>query len=157
MYKRQGYDSGANLAALRQIYSGKIHSYSIGFKEDSWSELPQARCMSEFFQTQHHEYQIDGSEIKVLPEIIKFMGDPFVEGGLMVNYCAMRMIDSSKPSIILGGDGSDQYFGTSGREIAIHALSAKYGIKNILKFIVSMCSGKNIIINQRITSKRTII
>ena len=29
--------------------------------------------------------------------------------------------------------------------------------KNILKFIVSMCSGKNIIINQRITSKRTII
>ena len=131
-----GYDSGANLAALRQIYSGKIHSYSIGFKEDSWSELPQARCMSEFFQTQHHEYQIDGSEIKVLPEIIKFMGDPFVEGGLMVNYCAMRMIDSSKPSIILGGDGSDQYFGTSGREIAIHALSAKYGIKNILKFIL---------------------
>ena len=29
--------------------------------------------------------------------------------------------------------------------------------KNILKFIVSMCSGKNIIIDQRITSKRTII
>ena len=29
--------------------------------------------------------------------------------------------------------------------------------KNILKFIVSMYSGKNIIINQRITSKRTII
>ena len=29
--------------------------------------------------------------------------------------------------------------------------------KNILKFIVSMFSGKNIIINQRITSKRTII
>ena len=29
--------------------------------------------------------------------------------------------------------------------------------KNILKFIVSMCSGKNIIIDQRITSKRIII
>lgn len=121
-----GYDSGSNLAALRSIYDGRIDSYSVGFKGDSWSELPMARLMSDTFGTRHHEYEIDGSEIEFLPEIVRFLGEPFVEGGLMVNYCAMRMIGDDKPDVILGGDGSDQYFGTSGREVALHHLLARF-------------------------------
>lgn len=123
-----GYDSGGNLAALRQLYDGEIRSFSIGFKGDNWTELPLARCMSESFGTCHTEYEIDGSEIDALPEIVSFLGDPFVEGGLMVNYAVMRLIGAEKPGIILGGDGSDQYFGTSGREIALHYLLSRYGL-----------------------------
>ncbi len=124
-----GYDSGSNLAALRSIYDGQIESYSIGFKGDAWSELPMARLMSETFGTSHHEYEIDGTEIKALPDIVRFLGEPFAEGGLMVNYCAMRMIGDDKPEVILGGDGSDQYFGTSGREVALHYLAARAGLR----------------------------
>ena len=130
-----GYDSGCNLAALRSFYGGSIYSYSIGFKGDNWTELPLARCMSETFQTVHQEYEINGSEIMNLPKIVEYLGDPFVEGGIMVNYAAMSMIGDSKPDIILGGDGSDQYFGTSGREVALHYLAAKYGVKLILNCI----------------------
>lgn len=135
-----GYDSGCNLAALRKNYDGAIHSYSIGFKGDNWSELPLAQCMSDTFGTIHNQYEIDGSELTALPDIIAELGDPFVEGGLMVNYAAMRMIGHQKPDIILGGDGSDQYFGTSGREVAIHHLAGKYGIKPILTVINSVLS-----------------
>lgn len=130
-----GYDSGCNLAALRQIYSGEIHSFSIGFKGDNWTELPLARCMSETFHTLHSEYEIDGSEVTSLPEIVAYLGDPFVEGGLMVNYAAMRLIGSEKPDVILGGDGSDQYFGTSGREVALHYLLTRYGMKPVARMI----------------------
>ena len=52
-----GYDSGSNLAALRSIYDGQIDSYSVGFKGDTWTELPMARLMSETFGTRHHEYE----------------------------------------------------------------------------------------------------
>lgn len=121
-----GYDSGCNLAALRKIYNGDIRSFSIGFKGDNWTELPLARCMSETFGTVHTEYEIDGSELSALPDIISYLGDPFVEGGLMVNYAAMNLIGNNKPEVILGGDGSDQYFGTSGREVALHYLISKY-------------------------------
>lgn len=127
-----GYDSGCNLAAIRKNYSGNVDSFSIGFKGDNWSELPLAQCMAERFGTQHHTYEIDGSEITALPQIVAELGDPFVEGGLMVNYAAMRMIGSDKPDIILGGDGSDQYFGTSGREVAMHYLSARSGARPLL-------------------------
>jgi len=135
-----GYDSGCNLAGLRQIYSGKVSSYSIGFKGDSWTELPLARCMSDTFGTVHSEYEIDGSEITYLPEIVDYLGDPFVEGGLMVNYMVMRLIGNDKPEVILGGDGSDQYFGTSGREVAIHYLASRYGVKPLSQMVYSLMS-----------------
>mgnify|MGYP002709342948 FL=1 len=130
-----GYDSGCNLAALRKIYNGDIHSYSIGFKGDNWTELPLARCMSDTFHTIHAEYEIDGSEISSLPDIVEFLGDPFVEGGLMVNYSVMRLVGEAKPDILLGGDGSDQYFGTSGREVALHYLISRLGMKPLMRVL----------------------
>lgn len=130
-----GYDSGCNLAALRKIYNGDIRSYSIGFKGDNWTELPLARCMSDTFHTIHAEYEIDGSEISSLPDIVEFLGDPFVEGGLMVNYSVMRLIGQAKPDILLGGDGSDQYFGTSGREVALHYLTSRIGMKPLMRLL----------------------
>lgn len=128
-----GYDSGSNLAALRGIYDGDIDSYSVGFKGNRWTELPMARLMSDTFGTRHHEYEIDGTEINALPDIVRFLGEPFVEGGLMVNYCAMRMVGDDKPEVILGGDGSDQYFGTGSREIALHYLSSRMGLQPLLR------------------------
>jgi len=137
-----GYDSGSNLAALRQQYNGDIQSFSIGFRGDNSSELPLAKCMSDTFHTIHTEYEIDGSEISALPEIVRFLGDPFVEGGLMVNYAVMKLAGGNKTDVILGGDGSDQYFGTSGREIAIHCLLAKNRLMPIARLLHSMVNNK---------------
>lgn len=130
-----GYDSGSNLAALRSVYDGQVDSYSIGFKGDTWTELPLSRIMSETFSTRHHEYEIDGSEILELPSIVRFLGEPFVEGGLMVNYCVMRLVGDDKPDVILGGDGSDQYFGTAGREVALHYLVKRVGMLPLAKLV----------------------
>lgn len=115
-----GYDSGGNIACLRDVYSGETQSYSIGFKDNPWTELPLAKILSETFDTRHYEYEIDGSEIDNLPEIVEYLGDPFQEGGLMVNYTAMKLIGTDKPQIILGGDGNDQHFGTAGKELALN-------------------------------------
>lgn len=120
-----GYDSGSNLAALRQCYNGEVHTFSIGFRGDAWTELPLARLMSQRFGTRHTEYEITGDEILELPKITNALGDPFVEGGLMVNYAAMRLACGDNLPVILGGDGSDQYFGTAGRELALHRLARR--------------------------------
>ncbi len=126
-----GYDSGGNISALRDIYNGKVVSYSIGFKNNPWSELPLAKILSDRYQSTHYEYEIDGTEIMDLPKIVEELGDPFQEGGLMVNYTAMRMVNESKetPQTILGGDGNDQHFGTSGKELALHWKFKKNGVQ----------------------------
>lgn len=117
-----GYDSGGNISALRDVYQGDVVSYSIGFKNNPWTELPLAKILSQRYNSKHYEYEIDGSEILQLPHLIGHTGDPFQEGGLMVNYTAMRLVQQSgeMPDVILGGDGNDQHFGTSGKELAMH-------------------------------------
>lgn len=133
-----GYDSGANLIALRELYNGDIYTYSIGFKGDQISELPQARCMAETFNSIHEEYEIDGSEIKVLPELIRALGDPFAECGMMVNYCVMGLAGKDYPGVLLGGEGNDHYFSTANRQMAIHYLISKYGLKPALTYLKSL-------------------
>ena len=138
-----GYDSGGNISKLRDIYDGDVVSYSIGFKDNPWTELPLAKILSERYKSTHFEYEIDGSEIMDLPQIVASLGDPFQEGGLMLNYSAMKLVKDSneKPQIILGGDGNDQHFGTSGKELALHWKFKKNGAQMFQKMFDGLGNG----------------
>ena len=124
-----GYDSGGNIALLGEIHTGKLKSYSIGFKDNPASELPYARMMAEKFRAEHHEYLMDGTEIEQLPKIIDVLGDPFSESGFMLNYSAMNMVSTENLPVVMGGDGNDQYFGAGIRETALHYKMTKAGLK----------------------------
>lgn len=130
-----GYDSGGNISKLRDVYQGEVISFSIGFKDNPWTELPLARILADRYQSKHFDYEIDGSEIMDLPQIIDMLGDPFQEGGLMLNYSAMKLVKETgeNPAIILGGDGNDQHFGTSGKELALNWKLKKQGLSRFQK------------------------
>jgi len=123
-----GYDSGGNIALLREVHTGKIKSYSVGFKDNPASELPYAKMMADQFGAEHHEYIMDGTEIEFLPDIIDIMGDPFSESGFMLNHSAMKMVAGEELPVVIGGDGNDQYFGAGIRETALHYTMKKAGI-----------------------------
>jgi asparagine synthase (glutamine-hydrolysing) len=133
-----GYDSGGNIHALRQVYSGEVSSFSIGFKNNPWSELPLAQKLADVYSTKHNAYEIDGSEIKYLPEIVAEMGDPFQESGLMINYLVNKLVANNRPDVILGGDGNDQHFGVAMRELAMFFKISKMGLMPALKFATSV-------------------
>lgn len=138
-----GYDSGGNIAALRDIYDGKASGYSIGFKDDQWSELPLANLLADRFNVDFKSYLIDGSEIEELPSILKTLGQPFQENGVMVNYTVMKMVNEDENDIILGGDGNDQVYGTGMHHLALHHLASKYGIKHLQSLLSVLISGTN--------------
>ena len=129
-----GYDSGGNIAMLREVHSGPIKSYSIGFKDNPASELPYAKMMADQFGADHHEYLMDGTEIEYLPKIIDYMGDPFSESGFMLNHSAMKMVSTENLPVTIGGDGNDQYFGAGIRETAIHYKMSRFGLIPLSKF-----------------------
>lgn len=128
-----GYDSGGNLAALREIYQGDIDAYSIGFKNSQWSETPLARVMADRFNARHHIITMEGDEIENMPEVVDIFEEPFFENGLLVNYKISQAINSSDADVILGGDGNDQFFGTRSREMALKYFMQKSGIQVMQK------------------------
>jgi asparagine synthase (glutamine-hydrolysing) len=128
-----GYDSAGNIAALKEIYNGKVEAFSIGFKDNPWTEIPLAKQMADKIGAEFHQYEIDGSELNEIPELIKQLGDPFQEGGLMVNFAAMRLASKYKPDVVLGGDGNDQHHGTFAKELAMNHMVRKYGMNFLQK------------------------
>lgn len=141
-----GYDSGGNISALREVYKGDVVSFTIGFKDNPWTELPLAKILAQKYGSRHYEYEIDGSEIMQLPQILRATGDPFQEGGLMVNFTAMRLVQESgeMPDIILGGDGNDQHFGTSGKELALNWKLRKKGLNGVQHLYYNIGQSLNI-------------
>jgi asparagine synthase (glutamine-hydrolysing) len=123
-----GYDSGGNIAVLREVFEGQIKSYSIGFKDNPFSELPYAKLMAEQFGAEHHEYLMDQPDVEHLPDAIRGFGQPFAESGFMLNNVAMRMVKDENLPVIIGGDGNDQLFGTTGKELALQHLLKSYGL-----------------------------
>ncbi len=121
-----GYDSGGNISLLPEVYDGKIESYSIGFKDNPFSELPFARMMAEKFGAEHHEYIMDGTEVDDLPFLVRNLGDPFSESGWMLNNSAMKLVHDKELPVVLGGDGSDQLFTAHLQELGLrHKLHSK--------------------------------
>lgn len=124
-----GYDSGGNLARLRDLHDGNIKSFSVGFKGNPWSELPYARLIARQYETEHCEYEIEGHEIEYLPEIVREFTEPFQESGLMLNLCVMKeLISRQDVSTTLCGEGNDQLFGTAGRDLSLHYFFKKTGL-----------------------------
>lgn len=113
-----GYDSGGNISTIPEVFNGKIKTYSIGFKDNPFSELPYAKMMAEKFGAEHFEYIMDGSETEDLPYLVRNMGDPFSESGWMLNNSAMKLVHDKELPVVLGGDGSDQLFTAALREVA---------------------------------------
>ncbi|MBN1198976.1 MAG: hypothetical protein JXA23_06470, partial [Bacteroidales bacterium] len=138
-----GYDSGGNLARLREVFTGEVKSFSIGFKGNPMSELPYARQFADHYGTHHFEYEMDGHEIEYLPQIIKGFNDPFQENGLMLNISAMKLLQTHPDiSTTLCGEGNDQLFGVQTRELAIHFVANRTGINLLQKGIKSLTRNK---------------
>ena len=133
-----GYDSGGNIAVLREVFDGKIKSYSIGFRDNPFSELPYAKMMADKFGSEHFEYLMDNNDLESLPEAIMAFGEPFSESGFMLNNAAMRFVKDEGLPVIIGGDGNDQMIGTTGKELALHFLIRKKGLRFVQKLFASM-------------------
>lgn len=136
-----GYDSGANLAGLREIYDGKLTAFTVSFKNNPFSELEFVEIMADHFNAELNNYVIDGSEINFLPDIVRQTGIPFQESGLMINYSVMKEVQKFNPDIVLGGDGNDQFFGTGGMEIGFKYLVSITGIALLLRLFRFLTRG----------------
>jgi asparagine synthase (glutamine-hydrolysing) len=54
-----GTDSSAVVAAMSSVASGRVKTFSIGFRDQGFNELPYARMVAERFDTDHHELVLE--------------------------------------------------------------------------------------------------
>ncbi|MDO8537769.1 MAG: asparagine synthase (glutamine-hydrolyzing) [archaeon] len=105
-----GVDSSAIVALMKKQVDSPIKTFSIGFKEDPVNEFNYAKKVSEFFETEHHEFLEDEKSISVLPEIIYHLDEPIADAVVVSKYLLSKHTQKHV-TVVLTGEGGDEIFG----------------------------------------------
>ncbi len=104
-----GIDSSSIVAAARRHISGPLKTFSIGFKETGFNELPYARQVAELYETEHTDSYVRPKAVKLLPELVWHADEPFGDSSALPTFVLSQMT-KAHVTVALGGEGGDESF-----------------------------------------------
>ena len=103
-----GLDSSAVAALTTKIRQEPIQTFSVGYGEQRFSELPYARIVAEHLRSQHHEVHVNwGDFFQTLPRLIWHEDEPVVWPSSVALYFVARLA-REHVTVVLTGEGSDE-------------------------------------------------
>lgn len=104
-----GTDSSVVVALMSQLSNGRVKTFSIGFEEQSFNELPHARRVAERYGTDHHEFIVTPHALEILPTLVRHYGEPFGDSSAVPTYYVAQLTHQHV-KVALCGDGGDENF-----------------------------------------------
>ena len=105
-----GTDSSAVVALMTELEARPLRTFSVGFEEPEYSELPYARVVAQRFVTQHHELIVRPEQMSSeLPRLVAFRDEPIAEPTDVALYLLSRLAAQSV-KVVLAGEGGDELF-----------------------------------------------
>jgi len=104
-----GIDSTTVTERMTRFYHDQVHTFSVGFKNSSYSELPFADRAATHLKTCHHVETIDPDLNTVLPSLAWFYDEPFSDTSALPTALLCRLA-SKQLKVVLSGDGGDECF-----------------------------------------------
>jgi asparagine synthase (glutamine-hydrolysing) len=106
-----GLDSSAVAALATKIRREPIETFSVGYGEERFSELPYARQVAQHIGSRHHEVRLNREEFfSALPALIWHEDEPIVWPSSVSLYFVARLA-RERVKVVLTGEGSDETLG----------------------------------------------
>ncbi len=105
-----GVDSSLLTALAAQHTSGRLRTYSIGFREQSFDELGNARAVAQRYGTDHSELVLEPDAAERLPAVLGAFDEPFGDSSALPTYLVAEMA-AREVKVVLSGEGADELFG----------------------------------------------
>ena len=102
-----GVDSSAVCYFYNKHYQAELHTFSVGFREESYSELPYARNFAKFLGTNHHSIYVDETITSWLPELVSYFDEPFGDSSMVPVFFVSKLA-REYVKVVLVGDGADE-------------------------------------------------
>jgi asparagine synthase (glutamine-hydrolysing) len=119
-----GVDSSIVVALMSRLSDRPVKSFSIGFEEQGFNELPHARRVAWQYGTEHHEFIVRPNALEILPTLVRHYGEPYADSSAIPSYYVSQMT-RQHVTVALNGDGGDEVFGGYERYLA-SALADRY-------------------------------
>ena len=103
-----GLDSSAVAALMTKMRSEPVETFSVGYSEQTYSELPYARVVSEYIKSKHHEVLVSEQDFfGALPHLIWHEDEPIVWPSSISLYFVAKLA-RERVTVVLTGEGSDE-------------------------------------------------
>jgi len=104
-----GIDSATVVAAMAEASVEPVRTFSIGFEDEEWNELPNARMIAERFSTAHEELVVKPNLVEMIPKVARHYGEPFADPSSVPSFYVSEMARRGV-TVALNGDGGDESF-----------------------------------------------
>jgi len=123
-----GLDSSTLCSLARNRVSGSLRTFSVGFEgPEAVSELPYAREVAEFLDSDHHELVMDPETVaEDLELILEGLDAPLADPTVIPTWYMSRLA-RERVTVALSGEGADEIFGGYARQrydVALDRLGA---------------------------------
>ncbi|OGS22588.1 MAG: asparagine synthase (glutamine-hydrolyzing) [Elusimicrobia bacterium RIFOXYA2_FULL_39_19] len=137
-----GLDSSIIVALMSKLSIKPVKTFSIGFKEETFSELPYAKIVADHYKTEHHEFTVEPHFVDILEKIVWHYDQPFADTSSLPSYYVAN-VTRQHVTVALNGDGGDENFAGYLRHKAMKG-SAYFGFpfrlmgKNLTKHLANL-------------------
>ena len=105
-----GLDSSIVVTAAAEAMQEPLRTFSIGFPDQRFSELPYARDVAERCGTLHVEDIASPQAAALVDSLTEFYDEPFADSSAIPTFMVSRLAARSV-KVVLSGDGGDEAFG----------------------------------------------
>ena len=103
-----GVDSSAVAALMTKLRREPVETFSVGYTEQTYSELPFARAVSDHIHSRHHEVLVSEEDFfGRLPHLIWHEDEPIVWPSSVSLYFVARLA-RERVTVVLTGEGADE-------------------------------------------------
>jgi asparagine synthase (glutamine-hydrolysing) len=106
-----GVDSSAIVAIMSATLGLNVKTFSVGFHEQEYDELPYADLVARKFGTEHHRIVLEpSSAAELIPFIARQFDEPLADQAAVPTYLMSRAA-KQHVTVCLSGEGGDELFG----------------------------------------------
>lgn len=105
-----GIDSSTVVSSMSMASSHPVKTFSIGFDDATYDELPFARAVAQRYNTDHTEEIIEPNIAEVAERLVRHLDEPFGDFSIFPTFLVSE-VARREVKVVLSGDGGDELFG----------------------------------------------
>ena len=131
-----GIDSSSVVASMALQSPDPVKTFSIGFEEAEFNELPYARELARQYHTEHHELIVRPDSVDLVSNLVHHFDEPFADTAAIPTYLVSEFA-AQHVKVVLTGDGGDELFAGYESFFEVQKMRAYDNIPQALRRVLS--------------------